>query len=103
MMELTIEEPRKTGLKTYYLPRGVMTWPAGDKTNKWPLPISLEESWRMDLEDIARYQPEGVWWFGSGGLSKGAHVDPALLQKIGLKSGRAARQALLRQIARQQE
>lgn len=97
MMEMAIEAPRKAGLRAYYLPRGVMTWGSG--VDKWTLPLSLKENWRMDLEDIARYRPEGVWWFGSGGLRKGFHVDPDLLRRIGFKSGRAARRALLSAIA----
>ncbi|MCC6579810.1 MAG: hypothetical protein IT440_05165 [Phycisphaeraceae bacterium] len=76
-----------------YLPRGVMSW-------CWPQPLTLTESWKLDLEDIARYQPEGVWWFGSGGLRKGDHVDPEALRTASYATGRAARRALLRQITR---
>jgi hypothetical protein len=98
MMEMCVEEPRKAGLRTFYLPRGVMTWVGG--MDGWPLPITLPQSWRLDLEDIARYQPEGVWWFGSGGLRDGIHVHPTRLRKVGYPTGRAARQALLRQVVR---
>lgn len=98
MMEMAVEEPRKAGLKTFYLPRGVMTWVAC--ADKWPLPISLEQSWQIDLEDIVRYQPQGVWWFGCGGLKKGSHVDPARLKKVGFSSGHETRKALLKQIAK---
>ena len=66
-----------------------MTW-------EMPLPISLEESWQMDLEDIQRFKPQGVWWFGSGTKNEGAHVSLARLKQAGYKDGVAARQALLK-------
>ena len=58
-----LEEPKKAGLKTYYLPRGISTF-AYPET--WPMALTLEQSWQMDLEDISRFKPDGVWWFGSG-------------------------------------
>ena len=68
-----------------------MTW-----RSQWPLPIALEQSWRMDVEDIRRFKPQGVWWFGSGGRNQGAHVSLARLKKSGYGSGAEARRALLR-------
>ena len=68
-----------------------MTW-----GSQWPLPMPLEQSWRTDLEDIRRFKPHGVWWFGSGGHGEGAHVSLARLKKSGYHSGEAARRALLR-------
>ena len=91
MMDLCMDHPKQEGLQVFYLPRGVMTW-----GSQWPLPISLEQSWRMDLEDIRRFKPHGVWWFGSGGRNQGAHVSLARLKKSGYESGEAARRALLR-------
>lgn len=94
MMDLCIDHPRREGLQVFYLPRGVMTW-----GSEWPLPIPLEQSWRMDLEDIRRFKPRGVWWFGSGGRNEGAHVSLARLKKSGYDSGEAARRALLRLVS----
>ena len=90
MMDLCIDHPKREGVPVFYLPRGVMTW-----GGRWPLPISLEQSWRMDLEDIRRFKPQGVWWFGSGARNEGAHVSLAKLKKSGYGSGEEARRALL--------
>ena len=90
MMDLCIDQPKQEGIRVFYLPRGVMTW--GDQ---WPLPISLEQSWQMDLEDIRKFKPQGVWWFGSGAGNEGAHVSLSRLEQAGYGSGEHARQALL--------
>lgn len=93
IMEMAVEEPKRAGLTTYYLPRGVMTWAA-----RWPLAMSLEDFWRVEREDIERFQPDGVWWFGSGCVagSEGAHVSAARLRQGGYNDGREARRAFLR-------
>lgn len=98
MMEMCIEEPKKAGLKTYYLPRGVMTF-AFPET--WPMPLTIEQSWQLDLEDIQRFQPDGIWWFGAGigVVPEGAHVSLKRLQESGYKDGHKARQAFLKTIA----
>lgn len=44
MMDVCVAQPRQEGLKVFYLPRGVMTW-----GQPWPLPLSLEQSWQMDV------------------------------------------------------
>jgi hypothetical protein len=91
MMDMCIDTPKHEGLEVYYLPRGVMTWGM-----KWPLPISLEESWRLDLEDIRTFRPHSVWWFGSGTVGEGTHVSLSRLQKSGYRDGVDGRRALLR-------
>jgi len=63
---------------------------------KWPLPISLEESWRRDLEDIQMFRPHSVWWFGSGTVGEGTHVSLPRIQKSGFRDGVDARRVLLR-------
>jgi hypothetical protein len=93
VMDLSIATPKKEGLKVYYLPRGVMTW------GRWPLPITLEESWDMDVEDVTRFRPDGLWWFGSGGVNEGLHVSVKKLREAGYSDGRAARRALLKKAA----
>ncbi len=90
MMDLCIDQPKQEGIRVFYLPRGVMTW--GDQ---WPLPISLEQSWQMELEDIRKFKPQGVWWFGSGAGNEGAHVSLSRLEQAGYGSGEHARQTLL--------
>jgi hypothetical protein len=88
-----VEESKRAGLETFYLPRGIMTW-----AGKWPMPLSLEEFWQAEQEDIARYRPHGAWWFGSGTGSRpeGAHVSVARLRQSGYEDGVAARKALMK-------
>lgn len=96
MMELAIEEPKRAGMKVHYLPRGVMTYA---NPEPWPLPVTLAEHWQMDLEDIAQFKPDGVWWFGADCSASGAHVDPKRLHEAGYANGEACRKDLLRTIA----
>ncbi len=95
MMELAIEEPKKAGLEVYYLPRGVMTYAFPEK---WPFSISLGTFWDYEMEDIAKFRPEGVWWFGSGCSCDGAHVHLDRLRQSGFKDGVAARRKLLKKL-----
>ena len=88
-------EPKKAGLKAYYLPRGVMTWPPEGLGKKLHLPMSLEESWRLDVEDVQQFQPDGLWWFGSGAVGEGWHVGSSILRKMGFTDGVQARRRLL--------
>ena len=90
MMDMCLATPKAMGLRTYYLPRGVMTW-----GGSWPMPISLQESWKRDVEDIHHFGPDGVWWFGCGTVGAGFHVDAARLRQSGFADGAAARRALL--------
>lgn len=92
MMDLCIDQPKRAGLKVYYLPRGVMTWGGVG----WPMPITLEESWRMDVQDIQLFRPDGVWWFGCGTVNDGTHVSLSRLKKAGYAHGAQARRALLK-------
>ncbi len=93
MMDFCIDHPKKEGLKVYYLPRGVMTW------GPTPLPVPLEKSWEMDVEDILTFKPHGVWWFGSGTENDGVHVAQTALKNYGFENGVAARRALLKKTA----
>lgn len=93
MMDFCIEQPKKDGLKVFYLPRGVMTW-------NWPsFGRPLENNWQMDLEDIRLFQPHGVWWFGCGTRNEGSHVSLSLLNQLGFQTGVEARRALLRMVS----
>ncbi|MFN0171703.1 MAG: hypothetical protein ACKV22_35250 [Bryobacteraceae bacterium] len=90
MMDLCIDQPKTLGIPVFYLPRGVMTW------GRWPLPVTLEESWRLDIEDIRRFRPNGVWWFGCGTANEGAHVSAKRLKQSGYSHPVEARRALLK-------
>ena len=99
IMEMAVSEPKRAGMTTYYLPRGIMTW-AGE----WPMKLSLPEFWRAEMEDIAGFEPDGVWWFGSGtgSIPEGARVSVARLKESGYADGTEARRALLKTIKDQQ-
>ena len=92
IMEMAVTEPKRSGLTAYYLPRGIMTW-----AGQWPMDMSLPEFWQAEMEDIERFEPDGVWWFGSGtgSIPEGAHVSVQRLQKSGYADGTVARRALL--------
>jgi hypothetical protein len=90
-MDLLVDQPNQLGVNGYYLGRGVMT----DRWNPWPLPIPIEEHWRMDAEDIRRFRPKNVWWYGSGTVSEGANTSLSDLQAVGFRDGRDARLTFL--------
>ena len=95
MMDLNVTTPQSYGLPTWYLARGVMTW----GWPGWPLPLSLPQSWAMDVEDVRQFHPDGLWWFGTGAVGEGTHVAESRLAQSGFPDGRAARKALLEQAA----
>ena len=55
-------EPRRLGFEVYYLSRGVMTFPLYFPGAR---PTTLEEQWRMTLDDAAAYNPDILWFMGS--------------------------------------
>jgi len=88
-------QPSELGFRTYYLGRGVMTWNKHWRSPQPSMPMSLQEQWAIDVEDVERYEPDGFWWFGSGAVREGSHVDLGELQKLGFKDGRDARLQLI--------
>ncbi len=93
-MDLNVATPKELGITVYNLPRGVMTW-----SDYWPMPIPIKDNWRMDIEDIQLFRPDGVWWFGAGTKNDGAHANLSRLREMGFESGEDARRALLRLLA----
>ncbi len=94
IMEMAVEEPKRAGLTTYYLPRGIMTW-----AGTWPMTLSLEEFWKVEQDDVVRFEPAAAWWFGSGaapGRPEGAHVSVTRLRQSGFEDGLAARRAFIK-------
>lgn len=89
-VDFCIEQPRDAGLETYYLGRGVMSY---DRTD---MSIPLERHWEIDLEDVARYQPDGFWFFGSDAdTDPNGQSDANELRKMGFENGILARRRLL--------
>jgi hypothetical protein len=93
-------QPREYGLRTYYMARGVMTWNKKWRSPQPKLPMSLPEHWAIDVEDVSRFRPDGFWWFGTGALREGAHVDLTELQRAGFKDGRHTRTQLIKSCKR---
>ena len=95
MTDYCFVQPREHGFRTYYLGRGVMTWNKHLRSPQPPMPMSLQEQWAIDVETVAAYKPDGFWWFGTGTVREGAHVDLGELRKLGFKDGRDARLQLI--------
>ena len=90
-MDFCIQQPRQQGLEAYYLTRGVMTFgiPADLP------PTSLEEQWRMSLEDAAAFQPDILWFMGSDCRLDGWVCSTIHLPQWGFTDARAARLRLM--------
>lgn len=88
-MDAAVAYPKSLGLRTYYLARGVMTW------GGWKDKEQFARSWRQDVADVQKYQPQGFWWFGAGSKSEGAHTSVSALKAAGFADDVAARRALL--------
>lgn len=89
-------QPRELGFPTYYLGRGVMSWNGYWRRPQPPLPLPLTDQWAIDAEDVERYQPDSFWWFGTGAVREGGHVDLGELQQLGFRDGRDAGLQLIR-------
>jgi hypothetical protein len=89
--DFCIQQPKNYGLETCYLTRGVMTFgiPAD-------LPAtSLEEQWRLSLEDAVTYHPDILWFMGSDCRLDGLVCSHVLLPQWGFEDGRSARRQLM--------
>ena len=90
-MYMSVDYPKRVGLTTYYLARGVMTYTWGGTDRE-----RLERSWAQDVDDVLKHQPHGFWWFGAGSKGPGAHTSLPLLTDLGYEDDVAARRALLK-------
>ena len=90
-MDFCVEQPRALGLEVFYLTRGVMTFP----TQPDMPPTTLQEQWRMSLEDAARHDPDILWFMGSDARVDGPVSSCVQLPRWGLPDGRTARLTLM--------
>lgn len=91
-LDFCIEQPKRAGLETYYLGRGVMTY----RSCPWDMSISLADHWRIDIEDVSRFPPAGFWFFSADADERpNPHTELARLKAWGFRDGRDARKALL--------
>jgi len=72
--------------------RHVATWFDATDEERAALMAAVDEARELI---IARFAPDGVWWFGCGTVNAGWHVDPARLRQSGFADGAATRRALL--------
>ena len=49
--------------------------------------MSLPDQWAIDVEDVDRYRLDGFWWFGTGAVREGGHVDLGTRQELGFEDG----------------
>jgi hypothetical protein len=90
-MDFCVEQPRRAGLPVQYLTRGVMTFPTPHFLTK----TTLEEQWRMSLEDARDHKPDALWFMGADARLPGAVCSDALLPSWGFTDGRSARRRLM--------
>ena len=95
MTDYCMIQPKEHGLRTYYLGRGVMTWNKKWRSPQPPLPGPLQDHWAIDVEDVRHHCPDGFWWFGTGAVREGAHVDLGEPERMGFSSGVDARRQLI--------
>jgi hypothetical protein len=59
--------------------------------------IPLEEHWKIDLDDVEKYQPDGFWFFASDSDENDNNGQSCVndLKKIGFSNGLEARKRLL--------
>lgn len=84
-------QPKKTGLTTYYLGRGIMTYAGGGRS----ITIPLEDHWKIDIEDILKFNLDGFWFFGADAGGENSHCSLKKLSSWGFKDGITARRQLL--------
>ncbi len=92
-MEFCVTQPRALGYEVNFLTRGVMTFGA----NWSDISDSLDEQWRMSLEDTLAFPPDRLWFMGADACTDDGQVcNRAKLPQWGYHDGRTARLALMR-------
>lgn len=93
-MDMCIQQPRLQGMQVYYLTRGVMTFNIPPELG----PTTLEEQWRMSLEDAKTHQPEILWFMGSDARLDGMVCSHLKLPEWGFDDPRLARLRLMEMV-----
>ena len=86
-MDFCIHQPRQVGLEVNYLTRGVMTFAIPPDLG----PTTLQEQWRMELEDAHQHRPDRLWFMGADCRSDGMVCSDVRLPDWGFPDGRTAR------------
>ena len=95
-MDMCVHQPRLAGLEPLYLTRGVMTLEILPELGL----TSLEEQWRMSLEDAAAHKPGILWFMGSDCRLDGWVCSDIKLPEWGFPDGRTARLSLMEMAGR---
>jgi len=91
-MDFCIAEPHRLGFEVDYLTRGVMTFGIPPELG----PTTLQEQWRMALEDARQFQPEHLWFMGSDARLDGLVCSDVKLPQWGFADAREARLHLMK-------
>jgi hypothetical protein len=95
-MDFCVHQPHLSGLQAYYLTRGVMTFHIPPDLP----PTTLEEQWRMSLEDAQAHAPDALWFMGADARLDGLVCSGRKLPQSGFADPRTARLRLM-EIARE--
>jgi len=90
-MDFCVHQPRQAGLQVNYLTRGVMTFHIPPELG----PTTLQEQWRLELEDARFHQPDRLWFMGADCRMDGLVCSHVQLPQWGFPDGRTARLKLL--------
>jgi hypothetical protein len=90
-MDFYIRQSRQAGLEVKYLTRGVMTFGIPPELP----PTTLEEQWRLSLEDAKIHLPDRLWFMGSDCCQDGLVCSNIKLSQWGFADGRTARLRLM--------
>ncbi len=91
-MDFCIHQPRLAGLEVNYLTRGVMTFHIPPELGA----TTLQEQWRLELEDAAQHRPDRLWFMGADCRTAGLVCNDQELAGWGFPDGRSARLHLLK-------
>ena len=89
-MDFCMLQPKKLGASVGFLARGVMPW-----SDDPSILGSLEDQWRMTLEDAATCGPDSLWFMGGDCRVAGMVCSVDRLPAFGFKDGREARRRLM--------
>ena len=90
-MDFCIHQPQQAGLEVNFITRGVMTFNIPPQLG----PTSLQEQWRMELEDASLHPPDRLWFMGADCRVDGLVCSHIQLPLWGFPDGRTARLRLI--------
>jgi hypothetical protein len=89
--ELVVKEPKEMGFEVGWVTRGVMTFPL----QSWVSQDTLQNQWRMSLEDARDYRPDHLWFMGADARLDGWVCSNTKLPLWGESDPASARKKLI--------